>query len=109
MAKKRRRRDRDTSRAATPQPATDAPSASGNDTFAQPRLPSPIARLAGAVLAVITVGIAIGVASSAFADNRSIFDAATRVVAGVLLVGVAIVLAALSLAPRRVQRMLGGR
>lgn len=106
MAKKRRRRERDINRAATPQPAANAPSP---DTSTELPLPSPIARIAGAVLAVITVGIAIGVASSAFVDDRSIVDAATRVIAGVLLVGVAIVLTALSLAPRRVQRMLGGR
>jgi hypothetical protein len=70
------------------------------------RLPSRNTRIAGAVLAVITLLFAAGTAAGALDDGLPAAEVALRaIVAGVLLV-IAAVVGALSLAPAFVRRVL---
>ena len=116
MAKKRRRRERRRG-SASDQP--EAPAYAAHDSApqqarrqpasAQERgLPSPIARIAGAVLAVVTVVIAVLTVFSALSDDLAPVDVGVRLFAGLFLIALAIVIAALSIVPAFVRKVIAG-
>jgi hypothetical protein len=104
MAKKRRRRERQRGAfGGAPPVPSPTPSVQIDE-----RLPSPFARVAGGALAVLTFAIAAATVVSGLSGDHASIDVAARLFAGLFLIALAIVIAALSLAPRFVRRMLTG-
>ncbi|MEX0749737.1 MAG: hypothetical protein WD359_02930 [Dehalococcoidia bacterium] len=103
MTKKRKRRDR-RSDAAPPgtTPAAEPSMAAEPDW----RLPSPLARVAGAALAVLTLVIAAFTIISAVSDDLAAVDAVVRLAVGAFLIALAIVIGALSLVPAYTRRFI---
>jgi hypothetical protein len=110
--KRERIRERRRDRVAVAQPpepdatgATTEARAVQQTTVHQP-LPSPTARVSGVMIAIITFAIAgVMVYNGATGDNAGI-DSAMRIVAGVLLILLAIAVAVLSASPDTVRRLL---
>jgi hypothetical protein len=107
MAKKRRRRERQRG-ATNGAPQAPSPPTTPIDAGGDERLPSLFARVAGAGLALLTFAIAAATVVSGFSGDHASIDVAARLFAGLVLIALAIVIAALSLAPRFVRRMLTG-
>lgn len=109
MARKKRPRDRPrrerTDAAATaPPPRTERVRTAADF----PPLPSLTARITGLAIGVITVGLAALLFRDAFADGRTAVDAATRVIGGVLMVGIGLAVCVLSLFPAQLRKRLRG-
>jgi hypothetical protein len=104
MAKKRRRRERarrgGDDAAEIEQAGRGAPA--GEPEW---RLPSPLARIAGGVLAILTLVIAVVTITSAVSGDLAAADIGIRIVVGVLLIALAIGIAALSVAPAFVRAL----
>jgi hypothetical protein len=106
MAKKRRRRDRARETVEREPAPAHIPT---ERMLPEPRLPSTFARIAGAVLAVVTVVIAVLTVVSGLSGDVNPVDSAVRLFVGLLLIALAIVIAALAIVPRFVQRVIAGR
>ena len=102
MAKKRRRRDRQRE----PRGETSRPAPQDAVTERDWRLPSPLARVAGAALAILTMVIAAVTLVSAFSGGLTAIDAVARLVVGLLLIALAIGIAALAIAPAFVRGLI---
>ena len=112
MAKKRRR-NRGRTRSgpdagdAVPDVSNDGAAVDG-DGVADTALPSMGARIAGVVLALVTLGIAVGTIATGFSEDRAAIDVGLRLLAGLLLIALAIVIGALAIVPRVVRRVIWG-
>lgn len=103
MARKRKRRERQR------EPSGDV-RVSPNTGDAPPeqdwRLPSPMARIAGGALAVLTLVIAVGTIVTGLSDDLAPIDVGVRLVVGLLLIALAIAIAALAIVPARVRGLI---
>lgn len=111
--KKGRNRDRTrtgsgvTEAEAAPTPAAQ-PVRSARPTTPPPRMPSPTARITGAILAVFTGAVAVYMVMNGLADDSASAGIA-RIVGGMVMVVIAVVVGVLSVAPELVLRIFGRR
>lgn len=113
--KKGRNRERDRSTGggvsseSSPAPTpTPQPNRTSQQALPPPRLPSPMARITGALLAAITAYGAVYMVMAGLADDNTGASIA-RIVGGVLMAVIAVVVGVLSVAPQLVLRMFGRR
>ncbi len=113
--KKGRNRDRDRSAGggvspeSSPAPSPEPqPKRTSQQTLPPPRLPSPMARITGALLAAITAYGAVYMIMEGLGDDNTSASIA-RIVGGVLMAVIAVVVGVLSVAPELVLRMFGRR
>jgi hypothetical protein len=104
--RKHRPRDRRESGAPEPQQAVAPPTPRRSPSDAA--MPSATARATGFMIAVITAFLAVLTIADAFTSDRSQVDATLRIVAGVLLVLLAIVVGVLVLFPAQIRRRFRG-
>jgi hypothetical protein len=103
MARKRGRRERQREpRAESTEQAAAQPAMVEQDW----RLPSPPARVAGGVLAIVTLVIAVVTVASSFSGDLAAVDMGARLLVGVLLIALAIVIAALAIVPAFVRGLI---
>lgn len=94
---------------ATADAITAKPAApSRQQTVPPPRMPSPMARITGAILAVFTGGVAVYMVMNGLADESASAGIA-RIVGGMVMVVIAAVVGVLSVAPELVLRIFGRR
>ena len=86
-----------------PQPRNVAPSTARRGASSEGPLPSTFARVTGLILAVVTGVLAIGMVYQGATGDAGSIDQIGRMVAGVLLVGLAIVVGVLSVVPAMVR------
>jgi hypothetical protein len=108
MSEKRGRKRRARDRRERAAPAAVARAAAPAAQPSRAVVPSNTARATGFAIAVITVFLAILTAADGVTGDHAAGEAAVRVAVGVLLVGVGIVVAALSLFPAQIRRMVRG-
>jgi hypothetical protein len=103
MARKRKRRERQRE----PRPESTEQAAAHAAVVEQDwRLPSLPARVAGGVLASVTLVIAVVTVVSSFSGDLAAVDMGARLVVGVLLIALAIFIAALSIVPGFVRGLI---
>lgn len=85
-----------------------APPRSASPQRADPLVPSNTARATGLMIAVITAFLAVLMISDAATGGSASMDAIVRIVAGVSLVLLAAVVAALSVFPAQIRRRIRG-
>ncbi|HZP56447.1 MAG TPA: hypothetical protein VFC53_02695 [Dehalococcoidia bacterium] len=108
---RRRKRERERRRRAEGEARPGAPSRVAGVDAPRRRsgagnMPSATARMTGLMVGIVTAFLAILMIVQQLQDGVSGADAALRIVAGVLMVGVAVVLGALVLAPGAVARAI---
>jgi hypothetical protein len=104
------RRSRERTADAPPlHPATQARDAAGATSGAQQALPSKSARFTGLMIAVITAFLSILLITDAVSNGATSVDGVTRIVAGALMVLIALVVGVLSVFPAQIARTVRRR
>ena len=104
------RRTRDRPFSATPADPDPQPrTLASPPVSAQQPLPSKSARFTGLMVAVITAFLSVLLIADAFSDRGGTVDGVTRIIAGALMVLIALVVGVLSVFPAQIARMVRRR